>query len=215
MMSGCLFLLERGFFESIGRMDERFPLYYEDADLSVRIHRAGRALVQVPDAHIVHFVNRSGQTDHVTMMTRHDISRGLYFAKWYGRFGCWLLRWCQDLVRAPRLQRLRRVAPDGPFVDLGASDEPPVIELPRRCERFLLLMSLDSRFYLSGGLFGSGDSWTPSAAMFANFSATTYWYRAFDLTGGRFRQIGTWRYVCQRHLGRSLAATAAGAATGG
>jgi GT2 family glycosyltransferase len=28
MMSGCLFLIERAFFESIGRFDERYPLYY-------------------------------------------------------------------------------------------------------------------------------------------------------------------------------------------
>ena len=71
MMSGCLFLMERGYFESIGRMDERFPLYYEDADLSRRILRSGRTLTQVPDSRLVHFVNRSGQTDFETMMRRH------------------------------------------------------------------------------------------------------------------------------------------------
>lgn len=204
MMSGCLFLIERSFFESIGRMDERYPLYYEDADLSVTIRRAGRTVTQVPDARLVHFVNRSGQTDFSTMMTRHDQSRVLYFRKWYGRFGTRLLQWCSDLVRTSRLRRLRKQAPDGAFTDLGASTEPPEIRLPRSCERFLLLMSLDSRFYLSGGLFGSGDVWRPSPSMFANFSATVYWYRAFDLSGGRFRELGTWRYQCRRHLGRAL-----------
>ena len=37
MMSGCMFLIERSFFESIGLFDERYPLYYEDTDLSVAI----------------------------------------------------------------------------------------------------------------------------------------------------------------------------------
>lgn len=208
MMSGCLFLIERAFFEQLGGMDERYPLYYEDADLSITIRRAGRTVVQVPDARLVHFVNRSGQTDFTTMMTRHDQSRELFFRKWYGRLGASLLAWCNDLLRSPRLRWLRKQAPDGAFTDLGASTEAPEIRLPRECERFLLLMSLDSRFYLSGGLFGSGDSWRPSPAMFANFSATTYWYRAYDLSGGRFRELGTWRYQCRRHLGRPLEAVA-------
>jgi hypothetical protein len=73
-------------------------------------------------------------------------------------------------------------------------------------------MAPDSRFYLSGGLFGSGDRWTPSEVMFANFSATTYWYRAYDLTGGRFEQLGTWRFHCRRHLGQVIPELA-GAAT--
>ena len=210
MMSGCLFLVERAFFERIGLLDERYPLYYEDADLSRCVRRAGRQVVQVPDARLVHFVNRSGQTDHGTVMSRHDQSRSRYFAKWYGRFGTLLLDLCNGLVRSPRLRRLRRPPPDGACTDLGSSHEPPLLQLPRACERFLLLVSLDCRFYLSGGLLGSGDRWTPSAGVFANFSPTTYWLRAFDLTHGRFEQLGTWRYTCVRHAGVPMAAAAKG-----
>ncbi len=197
MMSGCLFLMERDYFESIGLLDERYPLYYEDADLSRKLARSGRTLTQVPDSRLIHFVNRSGQTDFETMMTRHDISRGLYFRKWYGWFGSATLAACRWLERTPLLKPLRKEAPDGGYQDLGASTEPPRIQLPRHCDRFLLLMSLDCRFYLSGGLFGSGDHWQPSAEMFANFSPTTYWYRAFDLSNGRFGTVGTWKFVCQ------------------
>jgi len=113
--------------------------------------------------------------------------------------------------RSPWLRKLRKEAPDGRWADLGESDQPPVIKLPHDCEKYLLLMSLDCRFYLSGGMFGSGDRWTPSPAMFKNFSATVYWYRAFDLTDGGFRELGTWRYSCKRHLGHSVAQAAAGA----
>ena len=204
MMSGCLFLVERDYFESIGLMDERYPLYYEDADLSIRIGKSGRTLTQVADSKLVHFVNRSGQTDVETMMTRHDKSRAIYFRKWYGRLGSWLLSACQAIERAPWLRWLRKTAPDGSYTDLGESDQPPVIELPKHWDEFLLLMSLDSRFYLSGGVFGSGDRWTPSPVMFNNFSATVYWYRAYDLTDGGFREIGTWSYSCKRHLGHSV-----------
>jgi hypothetical protein len=160
----------------------------------------------------VHFVNRSGQTDYATMMSRHEISRARYFAKWYGRLGTWLLRCCNVLLHSKRLARLRRPAPDGKYTDLGASDQPPRIQLPWRCDEFLLLMSLDNRFYLSGGTLGSGDHWTPTAQMFANFSAQVWWYRIYDLSGGGFRELGTWRYACQRHLGHSVTAKAASAA---
>lgn len=198
MMSGCLFLVERSVFERLGLMDERYPLYYEDADFSRCLHRAGLQLVQVPDAKLVHYVNRSGQTDHGIVMTRHDISQDLYFRKWYGPLGGWLLSWCKRLVRTPKLQKLRRPPPDGPFVDLGSSREAPRLQLSRSCEKFMLLVSLDSRFYLSGGLVGRGDSWTPTPAVFANFAPTTYWMRAYDISGGRFEELGTWRYTCVR-----------------
>jgi GT2 family glycosyltransferase len=194
MMSGCLFLIERSFFESVGGMDERFPLYYEDADLSVRIRKAGRLVVQVPDAKLVHFVNRSGRSDLATMWQRYHQSRRLYYRKWYGRPGLWLLEACEWLLRTDRLRRLRHPAPHGPMIDLGASSEKPRVDLPRPCERFLLLMSLDPRFYLSGAWFGSGAGWTPTDALFSRFQVATYFYRAFDLTGGRMQQLGTWRH---------------------
>lgn len=212
MMSGCLFLIERSFFESIGRMDERYPLYYEDADISVAIRKAGRQVVQVPEAHLVHFVNRSGQTDMETVWKRHFESRRLYYRKWYGRFGTWLLDLCDRARSAGWLARLRKAPPHGPMIDLGASHDPPVLELPRHCERFLLQMGLDPRFYLSGGLFGSGDRWTPSPTMWRNFSPTTYCYRVFDLTGGRFEELGMWRYTCLHPLREAAAAPAASAA---
>lgn len=218
MMSGCLLLVDRTFFESIGRFDERYPLYYEDADLSRTIRRAGRTVTQVPDARLVHLVNRSGLSDPATMMQRHDVSRQLYFRKWYGPLGPRLLRLAQWLLTTPRLRRFRHQPPHGPFTDLGASAQKPVIVLPRACKQFLLLMSLDSRFYLSGGLRGSGDRWTPTDALFRNFSYTTYWYQAWDISDGRLEPLGCWRFQCLSHLGvpsGAAAAAPAAAGTGG
>ncbi|HEU4418949.1 MAG TPA: glycosyltransferase family 2 protein [Planctomycetota bacterium] len=209
MMSGCLFLIERSFFESLGLFDERFPLYYEDTDLSVKIRRAGRNVVQVPDAHLVHFVNRSGMTDEQGLWKRHHTSRRLYYEKWYGRLGTWALRASQWLLSAKPLQRLRRFRFPTPLVDLGESARPPVLELGRQCERFLVLLSLDARFYLAAGLIGSGARWTPSPAAFDLFVAATWYFAAYDLTGGRFERIGTWRYTCLSHLGVPVPSTAA------
>ena len=204
MMSGCLFLIERAFFERIGKFDERYPLYYEDADLSVAIRKAGRTITQVPDARLVHFVNRSGMSDLETMWARHHTSRSAYFAKWYGWLGTFTLRLTKALVGSKRLQRWRNFAPVPPFTDLGESAERPMLRLPRHCERFVVLTSLDPRFFLAAGTYGSGDHWTPSDDAFAMFVHATFFFAVYDLSGGRFERLGTWRYRSLWHLGHRM-----------
>lgn len=204
MMSGCLFLIERAFFERIGLFDERYPLYYEDADLSVTIRKAGRRIVQVPDARLSHFVNRSGMTNNDLVWTRHAKSRAAYYRKWCGAFGEWLLRATTRVINSKRLARFRRFVPALPHQDLGTSGAPPVLRFDRHCERFVVLLSLDRRFYLAAGVFGSGDHWTPSPAMFAIFVYTQYQFLAYDLSGGGMRPLGSWSYRCLSHLGEVM-----------
>ncbi|MFY9344884.1 MAG: glycosyltransferase family 2 protein [Planctomycetota bacterium] len=205
MMSGCMFLIERSFFERIGRFDERYPLYYEDTDLSLTIRRAGRTVTQVPDAHLVHFVNRSGMSDLETMWRRHATSRVQYFRKWYGWLGPLALRLADRILHSKWLRRWRRFRFATPLTDLGASDRAPVLEFGRNCERFLVLMSLDARFYLAAGMLGGGARWTPSPTAFGYFVNATFYFAAYDLSGGRFERIGTWKYHCLSHLGESVA----------
>ena len=214
MMSGCLFLIERAFFERIGRFDERYPLYYEDADLSVTIRKAGRTIVQLHDAKLAHFVNRSGMTDTELIWSRHAKSRAAFYRKWYGAFGEWLLRTTTRVMQSKRLAKWRRFAPPPPFTDLGASTGPPRLQFDRHCERFVVLLSMDRRFYLAAGIFGSGDHWTPTPAMFAVFVYAQYQFLAYDLSGGGMRLLGSWQYQCQSHLGHTwVPVAAAGAAT--
>jgi GT2 family glycosyltransferase len=59
VVTGCLLLVGRVDFERIGGMDERFFLYGEDAEFSLRAARAGLRPVIVPDAAIVHAVGAS------------------------------------------------------------------------------------------------------------------------------------------------------------
>lgn len=209
MMSGCLFLTDREYFERIGTFDERYPLYYEDADLSVAITKSGRRIVQVPDAHLVHFVNRSGMSDQETMWARHKVSRGKYYRKWYGLFGKLTLSATGWFLQAKVLARFRRVHQREPYVDLGESSKPPVLKLQRHCERYLVLLSLDLRFFLSAGIYGSGDSWTPSQESFDVFVNTVFFFCVFDLSSGEPEFLGTWRYRCLSHLGQEIPSAAA------
>ncbi len=204
MMSGCLFVVDRAFFESVGLFDERYPLYYEDSDLSVTVRKAGRTVTQVPDAHLVHFVNRSGMSDLDTMWQRHYTSKALYYRKWYGWLGTVTLQVNRWLVQNKLLRKLHRFRPVAPFTDLGESAERPLLKLGRRCEKYLVLMSLDPHFYLSAGIYGQGETWTPSDNAFALFVNANFFFAVYDLTGGRFERLGTWRYYCLSHLGHPV-----------
>ncbi|EKD58953.1 MAG: glycosyl transferase family protein [uncultured bacterium] len=53
-LSGCSMLIKKDVFKKIGLFDERYFLYYEDADLSLRANRAGFKLLIVPEAKIKH-----------------------------------------------------------------------------------------------------------------------------------------------------------------
>ena len=204
MMSGCLFLVDRDYFESLGTFDERYPLYYEDADLSVKILKSGRTIMQVPDARLVHFVNRSGMSDLETMWSRHAESRGKYYRKWYGWFGNCTLSMTGWLLHSKLLSRFRRIQPQKPHVDLGQTSEPPLLKLPRTCERYLVLMSLDLRFFLAAGIYGSGDQWTPSEKAYEVFVNANFFFCVFDVSTNNPEFLGSWRYYCMSHLGNAI-----------
>lgn len=53
-ISGCAMLIKKEVFKKIGLFDERFFLYYEDADFSLRTSDAGFDLMIDPSAHIQH-----------------------------------------------------------------------------------------------------------------------------------------------------------------
>jgi GT2 family glycosyltransferase len=53
-LSGCSVLVPRAAYERIGAWDERYFLYEEDVDWSLRARKAGIARLMVPDACVLH-----------------------------------------------------------------------------------------------------------------------------------------------------------------
>jgi GT2 family glycosyltransferase len=53
-LSGCAMLIKKDVFKKIGLFDERFFLYYEDADFSLRAKKANFDLIINPKSHIQH-----------------------------------------------------------------------------------------------------------------------------------------------------------------
>ena len=195
MLSGCCFLMQRDLYRQLGGFDEQFPLYFEDTDLSRRLGRLGRATVQVHGAAIVHLYGQSAESDKAQAMARYEISRRRYFRKWYGPLGTLALaaqRWLLDT----RWARRRRALPPQPDLQrLPASVDKPRLRLPRACARFLVELTLDPGFFLAAGIFGSGQEWTPSDALFARFPPTTFYLRVSELQGGRVLPLGVWSYT--------------------
>lgn len=84
LTAACL-LLRREAFERVAGFDERFFLYFEDVDLSLRIREAGFSLIYFPEAIVIH--RRGGSTSLFPLSVAKEYRRSqLYFyGKHYGK----------------------------------------------------------------------------------------------------------------------------------
>lgn len=82
--SGCCMLFKREVLEKVGLFDNKFFLYYEDADLNERIQRAGFAIYYVPKAVLVHINAASsggaGNPLQDYFITRNQMLFGMKYA---------------------------------------------------------------------------------------------------------------------------------------
>lgn len=105
--TGCAMMISRSVFERIGLFDERYFLYLEDADLSVRAQRAGFRIRYEPRAVIWHKNAQSsgvgsGLQDYY--FTRNRLLFGMSYAPWRTKFA--LVREAMKfLVTGPVLKR--------------------------------------------------------------------------------------------------------------
>lgn len=61
--SGCAMLIKKEVFKKIGLFDEKFFLYYEDADLSIRASRSGFGIMVLPTAKALHYESSNKQNE--------------------------------------------------------------------------------------------------------------------------------------------------------
>ena len=212
MLSGCCFLMRRSTIDQVGLFDERFPLYYEDTDLSVRLKKAGYRIVQVRGARLVHLYNQSGQTEKELALARYYVSRRLYYRKWYGVLGGFVYDATRWIQRTRWAKKLGQRCPQRAIVDLGSHKGPPVIEFDRDYGRILVEVALDPNFYLAAAMFGRGRRWTIGPELFRSFGPMTYFFRVLDVSSGEAELIGVYSYtrIPQDAPESATAATAAG-----
>lgn len=82
--TGCCMLVKKEVFEKVGFFNEKYFLYFEDADFSERVQKAGYIIVYVPQAKLWHMTSAStggsGSALHDYFLTRNRMMFGFMYA---------------------------------------------------------------------------------------------------------------------------------------
>jgi len=84
-VTGCCLLARREVFEEVGLLDDRYFLYYEDADFCQRARKKGWSVIYFPRARIWHLnaaSSGSGGKLHDYFITRNRLLFGFRWASW-------------------------------------------------------------------------------------------------------------------------------------
>lgn len=79
-VSGACMLVRRDCFDEVGGFDERYFLYWEDADLCRRLRGRGYHVRYVPGAEVIHQVGRSSRTARAESIRAFHASAYRYYA---------------------------------------------------------------------------------------------------------------------------------------
>ena len=102
-VSGACMLVRRDAFDQAGGMDERFFLYWEDADLCRRLGELGWRTIYFPDAEVVHAGGRSSVHAYRESLAAFHASALMLFRK-HAR---WPASWLAPLLYVLLQTRLR------------------------------------------------------------------------------------------------------------
>jgi len=80
-VTGCGMLIRREVVERVGLFDERFFMYFEDADLCKRAKRAGFRVICVPPAKMWHKVSVSASREKASSAYWRTYGRALFYRK--------------------------------------------------------------------------------------------------------------------------------------
>ena len=85
--------IHRDVFEKIGFWDEKYFLYFEDADFSLRAQKAGIPVTIAPDVMIYHNSSSSTKKLGSPLLLRYHYRNALYFnlknGSWYIKMAVW------------------------------------------------------------------------------------------------------------------------------
>ena len=88
---GAFYLIRRSLFDSLGGFDQRFFVYMEDLDLSLRAHQAGWATVYFADAQAFHLGGGTSRQVKARRLFYSLRSRLLYGFKHFTPWRAWIL----------------------------------------------------------------------------------------------------------------------------
>ena len=88
---GAFFVIRRSIFESLGGFDERFFVYFEEVDLSLRVYQAGYSSVFLANAQAFHAGNGTTKQIKAHRLFYSLRSRLLYGFKHFSKWQAWWL----------------------------------------------------------------------------------------------------------------------------
>jgi GT2 family glycosyltransferase len=96
---GAALLIRHSTFDTVGGMDERFFVYYEEVDLCKRLREAGGQVWFWPRARVQHISGTSCEADPVRAKMIYTLreSRTKYFCKHFGPFSAFAIRFINRL----------------------------------------------------------------------------------------------------------------------
>ena len=109
-MLGATMMLRREVIQQVGLFDEQFFMYCEEIDWSMRIRRAGWAILCVPTAHITHLEGQSTSQVRPASVKNLWTSRFQLYEKHYAPWRVALIR---RIVRAGMRRKIREAEKDG------------------------------------------------------------------------------------------------------
>lgn len=89
-VTGCALLIKRDVLEQVGLLDDRFYLYYEEAEWCARVRRAGYRIIHVPEARMWHKIPLDGRTSSPMVHYYMTRNRFLFLRLTGARPGAWL-----------------------------------------------------------------------------------------------------------------------------
>ena len=194
MLSGACLFLPREVVAELGLpMDDRYPLYFEDADLARRLHELGLTTVIHPQAEVVHHWSRSagyGKSFEIGPLQRWKGSRHEYVKRWSGRVGSKSLAAVEKV--AGRWFAKRGAVGLHECEGLVVGKHPAAIDLPA-AQAVLLELSPDPRFTLAAGhLTAGGQRWECPVTAWSWLFPGRYYLRAIDLADRQW--LGAWQF---------------------
>ncbi|MFT7462947.1 MAG: GT2 family glycosyltransferase [Pseudohongiellaceae bacterium] len=174
-LSGFALMMQRELALEMGPFDGRYPLYYEDSDLCMRLSRKGFSCELLPRAEMVHFFNRSAGQAQDASWSRYDISRRRFFDRRYTVVGGWLARGLFAL--AGMLPGRGHEFAD--FTALGPHEAVPLLDVPGH-GAYIAEISSDAGFVFAAGRLDVSAKFRVPDVVWSGLVDTTYFVRFVD-----------------------------------
>jgi hypothetical protein len=178
-ISGYCALMPTALARKLGPFDSNFPFYYEDDDLSLRVHQAGYRLVYVKDACAVHFFNKSAGPVFDEVIKKYYVSKSYFFRKHYGK-----IRHLAYTASTGYMKRYIGKLMGDHFFEaepLGKLETPLEIALPDEGP-FVVEITMDRAFVIAAGHLHPGGTYRIPDLAWDALDPTTFYLRILDGT---------------------------------